>query len=106
VATVFNYPSDDFNFYGVGSDSPLLQVALGDLLPTTSGPDYFPGLRVPRRTIWQYVLDGSTYLIAIMCSPSDPNYLVGPGYTTTVAGIDYTLVACEGELRQPQGPPT
>jgi hypothetical protein len=100
----FDYPSDDLTTYGVGSDSPLLQGALGDLVPDTGSPPYFPGLRVPRRTIWQYVLDGSKFTIAIMCSPADPNFLAGPGTTQSVTGITYTLVACEGELRQPQGP--
>jgi len=104
MATTFSYPSDDLNTYGVGSDSPLLQGALGDLPPTTAGPDYFPGLRVPRRTVWQYELAGGTYYIGIMCSPADPNYLAGPGTMQSVSGIDYTLVACEGEQRQPPGP--
>lgn len=103
---VFTYPSDDLSSYGVGSDSPLLQLALGDLRPSVGAPPYFPGLRVPRRTIWKYALDDGQFTVAIMCSPADVNFIAGSGTIISVAGIEYTLVAAYGEDRNPQGPYT
>ena len=97
--TVLAYPSDDLTTYQVGTDQPMLQASLADLVAASGMEPVYQGLRVPRYTQWSYELDGSTFSIKMMCSPSDPNWLAGPGTQQTVGGITYTLTKCQGEQR-------
>jgi hypothetical protein len=93
------YPSDDLTTYQVGTDQPMYQAALADLLAASGSEQVYQGLRVPRYTQWTGELDGETVILKMMCSPTDPNWLSGPGTTQSAGGIDWTLTKCVGEQR-------
>jgi len=99
LPSTWDYPSDDGSLYSLGSANTTAQIAVGELSLGDTGNPPFPFHWLPRHVVLRGIVDSVAVTIRVACAPTAAIFLTGVGSTVNIAGIDFDVVAANGETQ-------